>query len=60
MAHVKTNHRGGKISRKNLTMENLKYSKKRGFLEEKDGVHHGGKKENKGTIRSKVPKGKEG
>jgi len=27
-------------------MENLKYSKKRSFLEGKDGVHHGGKKEN--------------
>jgi hypothetical protein len=27
-------------------MENLKYSKRRGFLEAKDGVYYGGKKEN--------------
>ena len=48
MSHVKSNHREVKISRKKLTMENLKYSKKRSFLEEKDGVHHDGKKENQG------------
>ena len=35
MPHVKSNHSGAKIPRKKLTMENLKYSKKRGFLEEK-------------------------
>ena len=44
--HVKSNHRGAKISCKKLTMENQKSSKKRGFLEEKDGVHHGREKEN--------------
>ena len=48
MSHVKSNHRGAKISRKKLTMENLKYYKKQGFLEEKDGVHYGREKENQG------------
>jgi len=48
IAHVKSNHWGAKISRKKLTMENLKYSQKRRFLEGKDGVYHGGKKENQG------------
>jgi hypothetical protein len=31
-------------------MEKLKYFKNRCFLEGKDGIHHGGKKENQGRI----------
>jgi hypothetical protein len=45
MSHVKSNHWGAKIPRKKLTMEKLKYFKKRCFLEGKDGIHHGGKSE---------------
>ena len=55
MAHVKSNHEGTKISRKKLTMENLKYLLKTAFLEERNGIHHGGKKENQRGIREAVP-----
>jgi hypothetical protein len=60
MSRVKSNQEGAKIPRKKLTMENLKYSKKQCFLEGKDGIHHGGKKENQGRIYKEVPKGTEG
>jgi len=60
MAHVKSNHEGIKISRKKLTMENLKYFWKRCFPEERNGIHHGGKEEDQGRIREAIPQGKEG
>ena len=55
MAHVKSNHEGTKISRKKLTMENLKYFQKQRFLEGRNGVHHGGKEENQRGICEAVP-----
>jgi hypothetical protein len=48
MAQDKPNHRGAKISGKNLTMENQSYFQKHHVLEERNGVYHGGKKENQG------------
>ena len=55
IAHVKSNHEGAKISGKNLTMEKQSYFRKRQFLEERNGIYHGRKKENQGGICEKVP-----
>jgi hypothetical protein len=51
LSHVKSNHWALKISRKKLTMENPAYFQKSRFLEERNGIYHGGKKQDQGRIR---------
>jgi len=59
IAHVKSNHEGQENSRKNLTMEKSAYFRKRRYLEGRDGIYHGGEKQNQGGICKVVQKGKE-
>ena len=56
MAHVKSSHEERKISRKKLTMENLKYFQKQRFLEGRNGAHNGGKEKIKVKKQRKFSK----
>jgi hypothetical protein len=51
MAHVKSNQEGEKISSKKLTMEKSTYFQKQPFLEGRNGIYHGRKKQNQDGIR---------
>jgi hypothetical protein len=57
LSHVKSNHKGQRISSKKLTMEKPTYFQKQRFLEGRNGIYHGRKKQNQNGIRKTVPQG---